>query len=593
MEFPQPNVEQFFQTLVISDFAVAPDESQLLYSTNINGAFNLWAMDLPHTYPYPLTTVNQDSHGMQYAESGSFAVVGFDRDGDELSQLYALHPEGGPLVPLLEKEGERHMGAKLTKDSKWLYYSTTRENPTYLNIERLNLETYERELMLEGEEAAHQLTALSPEGTSFVFVKVYANTYILPFLCDSGEVVALTPETAEHHTVSGIVYTSERDVYMLTNYDADRSYLARMNLDERRFEVVTTAETGEFSNLTYSKKEHALYVTATAGVSDLLYRYDLTGGNLTAVEAPVENIVKLTAADSGTLYMLGRGATMPFNLFQKRLGETWEPLTNHKVPGVPRDIMSEPEVLNYRSFDDLEIEALFFPARKEAANGHTILWPHGGPQASERKMFRSLFQLLAYEGYNILAPNFRGSSDYGLSFKKMVEGDWGYGPRLDNIYALEYVIEHGYADREKLLLMGGSYGGYMALLLHGRHPEYFKAVVDIFGVSNLFSFVKSVPDFWKPIMQQWLGDPEDDYDRFVTDSPITYLDQMTKPMLVIQGANDPRVVQEESDQIVDALRENGVDVEYLVLEDEGHGFSKKENEIEVYQRVLEFFARYV
>ena len=141
--------------------------------------------------------------------------------------------------------------------------------------------------------------------------------------------------------------------------------------------------------------------------------------------------------------------------------------------------------------------------------------------------------------------------------------------------------------------MGGSYGGYMALLLHGRHADYFKAVVDIFGPSDLFSFIESVPEHWKPVMNQWVGDPERDREKLIEYSPITYLDGMVKPMLVIQGAMDPRVVKAESDQIVAALKKNGADVEYMVLEDEGHGFSKKENEMKVYRAVMEFFDQFI
>ena len=175
----------------------------------------------------------------------------------------------------------------------------------------------------------------------------------------------------------------------------------------------------------------------------------------------------------------------------------------------------------------------------------------------------------------------------------MVEGDWGYGPRLDNVAGLDWLIENDYAEKGNIFLMGGSYGGYMALLLHGRHAEYFKAVVDIFGPSNLFSFINSVPEDWKPVMDLWVGHPEKDKEKLIEYSPITYLDTMTKPMLVIQGANDPRVVKEESDQIVQALKDKGRDVEYVLLEDEGHGFSKKENEIAVFQRILSFFKQFV
>jgi dipeptidyl aminopeptidase/acylaminoacyl peptidase len=230
-----------------------------------------------------------------------------------------------------------------------------------------------------------------------------------------------------------------------------------------------------------------------------------------------------------------------------------------------------------------------YKAKDEVNNGHLILRPHGGPQAAERKTFKVLFQFLLNRGYSIFAPNFRGSVGYGLEFTKMVEGDWGGGPRLDVIEGLEWLVKNGYADREKIFVMGANYGGYMALLLAGRHPEYFKACIDFYGPSNLFSLIESVPDHWKPQMKQWIGDPEKDKEKLIEDSPITYLSNMTKPILVIQGANDPRVVKSESDQIVEALRRKGRHVEYIVLEDEGHGLSKKENEIKVYHKVLDFF----
>jgi len=189
-------------------------------------------------------------------------------------------------------------------------------------------------------------------------------------------------------------------------------------------------------------------------------------------------------------------------------------------------------------------------------------------------------------------PKFRGWLGEGVKIMEMVDGDGGYGPRLDMVESLDWLVGTGLASRDRLFLVGGSYGGYMTLLLHGRHGDYFQACVDIFGPSNLFTFVNSVPDHWKPMMKQWLGDVEEDKERLTVDSPITYLDHMTKPMLVIQGANDPRVVKAESDQIVAALRHRGSEVEYLVFADEGHGFMKKTNEIAAYKRVVEFLDQY-
>lgn len=588
--FNKPGVEQFFQTVAVTNFTVSPDEKQLIMNTNLNGQFNLWGMDLPNTFPYPLTSKNQSAEALSYAKTGEFVVTAFDHDGDENTQLYALSPSGGQLVPLRTKEGERFFFSHLTEDGKRLYYSTTDGNPTYLNSFVYDLETEEETLLFEGAGASTFLAGVSPDEASIILLKSFGNTHSLAYVQYGGERFLLTPETTDQHTTTDVVYTSETDIYFLTNYQSDLTYLAKFDLNTKSFQKVLEVENEDFSSLSFSKHDHTLYLLGSYGVEDRLYQYDLERGAHKTVSIPTSVVEKLLVMPSGHLYAQGRSATKPNNIFvSKNQGESWEELTNLRVPGVREEDLVEPEVVTYPSYDGLNIEALFFKTKQENDNGHVILWPHGGPQSLERKWFRSMFQVLLNRGYSIFAPNFRGSSNYGLKFMKMVEGDWGHGPRLDNIEGLEWIIQNGYADREKILLLGGSYGGYMALLLHGRHADYFKAVIDIFGPSNLFSFIDSVPEFWKPYMNQWVGDPVKDKERLTKDSPITYLDGMIKPMAVVQGANDPRVVKQESDQIVEALRAKGRDVDYLVFEDEGHGFSKKENEIAAYKKLIEFF----
>jgi len=594
VKFKKPDVEQFFRTLNVQDFTVSPDENQLIISTNLNGYFNLWGMDLPNQFPYPLTFNNQSAQALYYSKTGEFIVVGFDKDGDENTQLYALSPRGGELVPLCVSEGDRHFFTYLSKDGKRLYYTSTKGNPTYLNSYVYNLETKEETLILEGKDAPTYVAEVSPDEKSYVYIKQFGNTYSLAYVRVGSEDYLLTPETKEQYTSYSPVFVSDKEIYFLTNHEADLSYLAKFHLETKTFEKVLAMDHEDFAHISYSKKDQRLYLLGTYGVEDRLYAYDMKEGTVQQISSPATVIEKGLVLDNGHLYVMGRSSTRPHNVYcSTDGGATWKELTNFRVPGVSEEEMVEPEVIRYPSFDGLEIEALFFRAKEENSNGHVILWPHGGPQSLERKWFRAMFQFLLNRGYSIFAPNFRGSSNYGLKFMKMVEGDWGHGPRLDNITGLDWLIENGYAERDKILLMGGSYGGYMALLLHGRHADYFKAVVDIFGPSNLFSFVESVPDFWKPYMTQWVGDPVKDKEKMTEDSPITYLENMTKPMLVIQGANDPRVVKAESDQIVEALRSKGRDIEYIVLEDEGHGFSKKENEIKVYRKILEFFDRFV
>jgi dipeptidyl aminopeptidase/acylaminoacyl peptidase len=593
MKFKKPDIENFYRTFNIQAFTVSPDEKQLVFSTNLTGKYNLWAMDLPNQYPYPLTFVDQSCQALSYSHDGRFMVVGFDNDGDENTQLYALPPAGGEIMPVRTAEGHRHMLPLLSKDDKRLYYTSTKGNETYLNIYGFDLETGEERVVIEGDGAASFLVAVDEDESNFVYIKQYANTYSPGFVFQNGKSYSLTPETDEQFTVGDGVFV-ENEYYFLTTYNEGFAYLAKFNVDTHEFAKVLSIEKEEFGAVRFDKSTKNLYLLTSKGVNDYLYQYDLIAGTYQKLDLPESIVQAGTVGESGNLYILAGSATKPYNIFMKEAGNAeWKQLTNLAVPGVKEEELVKPEVLSYPSYDGLLMEALLFKPKEDVSNGHVILWPHGGPQAAERNSFRAMFQFLVNRGYSIFAPNFRGSTGYGLEFMKMVEGNWGEGPRLDNISGLEYLYENGLADRNKTLLMGGSFGGYMALLLHGRHSEYFKAVVDIFGPSNLFSFIESVPEHWKPIMNQWVGDPVKDFDKLTEFSPITYLDNMTKPMLIIQGANDPRVVKQESDQIVQALKDKGRDVKYLVLEDEGHGFTKKSNEILVNRTILEFFDQFV
>lgn len=589
--FPKPDVEQFLRTFSIADFAVSPDEKQLVLSTNLSGKYNLWGMDLPNCFPYPLTSIDQSCQELLFDKQSRFIIAGFDQDGNENTQFYGIPLKGGTMKEIVHHENTRNFMPILSNDSKKLYYTTSRGNPSFLNSYCLDLESGQETLVLEGEDAATYLFGFSPDEETLLYYKDFGNTNTLLYAKRGNENILLTPPTEKQHTVNDGVFVSDSMIYLLTDYDSDFTYLASYNLETNRFNKVKELDNESFSVMKYSKENQLLYITSQKGVEDQLYEFNLQNGNWRNIPVPCSVIGKLEAAASGTLYLSGMSATMPPNIYKKSVDE-WVSLTNYTVPGVDSNELVEPDIITYPSYDGLEIESLFFRANKENDNGEVIFWPHGGPQAAERKFFRASFQFFLNHGYSIFAPNFRGSTGYGLEFMKMVEGDWGNGPRLDNVAGLDWLIEQGHAQKGNILLMGGSFGGYMALLLHGRHADYFKAVVDIFGPSNLFSFINSVPEDWKPIMDQWVGNPVKDKEKLIEFSPITYLESMTKPMLVIQGANDPRVVKEESDQIVRALKDKGRDVEYMLLEDEGHGFSKKENEIAVYRKILSFLNRF-
>ncbi|MBU9711315.1 S9 family peptidase [Evansella tamaricis] len=596
ISFSKPTVEQFFRTYVITNFTVSDQEEKLLFSTNLNGKMNVWAIDLHGSgFPYLYAHTEQSCNFLKVDPHKRYVLGGFDEDGNENYHIYALPFEGGMRQKLIEAEpDDKDFFCSLSEDGNRLYYVTSKGNPQFLKGYVYDLESKEHQELYEGENAPTFINTVSPNEEYIVLTKTFANTYQVGYLknIQTGEETFLSENPDDVHEFSKAIFISNEHILYITNAGEEYSYVIKYHIPTGKREKYVKFEGESVEEIEWHKNSETLFIITEKGVQDHLYRFSREDSSPVKIPCPLESLHQMKVSKKGNVYLLGRSATEPFNIYLLNVEDKWEKLTDNRVLGLNQEHLVDPAVVSYSSFDGKKIEALWFESNQEQDNGHVIFWPHGGPQAAERKEFRAMFQCFLNRGYSIFAPNFRGSTGYGASFKKLVEQDWGEGPRLDCVYGIEWLFETGKCDRDKLFVVGGSYGGYMSLLLAGRHSEYFRAVVDIFGVSNLFTFINSVPEHWKPIMERWLGNPERDKDRLEKDSPITYLQSMTKPMLVIQGANDPRVVKEESDQIVEALKNQGTEVEYFVLDDEGHGFSKKENEIKVYERMLSFLEKH-
>jgi pimeloyl-ACP methyl ester carboxylesterase len=277
--------------------------------------------------------------------------------------------------------------------------------------------------------------------------------------------------------------------------------------------------------------------------------------------------------------------------------------TNEKVFGIPEEHLSKGEDASYTSFDGLRVSArLYLPAPALGFKGprSLVYYIHGGPQGQERPNFAwfsmPLIQYLTLRGFAVFVPNVRGSTGYGLSYTKHVDRDWGGKDRLDHVHAMTEILpKDKRLDVTRAAVVGRSYGGYMTLMQAGMHSDLWKAACDMFGPYDLLTFSERIPETWKPYFKIALGDPSrDDEKQFLIDrSPKTHLHQMTCPMLVIQGRNDPRVAAAESEDLVRALREQGKDIELLVFENEGHDVLKYENRVACYNAIVDFFAKHL
>jgi dipeptidyl aminopeptidase/acylaminoacyl peptidase len=218
---------------------------------------------------------------------------------------------------------------------------------------------------------------------------------------------------------------------------------------------------------------------------------------------------------------------------------------------------------------------------------------HGGPEAQEQPLYQPLYQYLLSRGIAVLATNIRGSTGYGKSYQRLIQRDWGGGDLKDWDHAVKWLKEQDWADSDRIGVFGGSYGGFAVLSCVTRLPDHWAAAVDIFGPSNLVTFARAVPPTWKRMMKRFVGDPDEDAEMLTERSPLTYIDNVKAPLLVIQGATDPRVVKPESDQLVEKLRSMGRTVEYEVFDDEGHGFTKRPNELRAMRLSAEWLERYL
>ncbi|ASB90370.1 MULTISPECIES: alpha/beta hydrolase family protein [Bacillus] len=408
---------------------------------------------LPHPYPYQLTFLNQNSNGIAYCEDGSELFAGFDYDGNEKSSLYRIRSNSGEMQLLNGNQKDRHFEPVPVKDA--VYYSSSSGNPTFLNTYRYDLQTGEERLVFGGKDGTSLLSDVSPGGKAASIHVSFVNSHSVCMIQTSdGKAGPVVPDEKKPHMVYSSYFPSDDMLYVTTNYDSEFSYLASYSISTDTFTPLFSIDKTEMTAIQADQEGKYLYIVEKKGVNDVLFQYDTKTGNSRSVDCPCSSIAKMVCAPSGSLYILGSTPTKPNNIYVKTKNEAeWRQLTKHAVPGFFEDDLSYPETVVYPSFDGLPIEGLLFKPDPQDANGFTIIWPHGGPQHSEHLRFYDIFQIAAKMGYQVFAPNFRGSANYGYTFYQMVEQDWGEGPRLDMVYGIEWLIDQKLAERDKLFLM--------------------------------------------------------------------------------------------------------------------------------------------
>jgi dipeptidyl aminopeptidase/acylaminoacyl peptidase len=601
-EVQQYSIGQFYKNLRIGGGAWLPDESKLLVHSNESGIFNLYEIDIAGGTMHQVTHSTVESFfAVDYVPGTGDILYSADKGGNEIDHIYLLKKEGTSqdLTPGPEEKAD-FGGWSL--DRKSMYYVSNKRNPQFFDFYKMSTGDWEQEMIYQNDEGM-DVSGMSWDENTLALQKSITTSENNLFLYDRATkkmTEISNPENPGNYNASGFSKDGKSFFY-ITNVGKEFAYLVQYDLASGERKTIFETDWDVMYSYDSEHEKYRVIAVNEDGRNSLKIIDNATGDPIAFPDIPDGNVLAVSISDSEKMMRLSVGTSKaPTNIYVYNF-ETGalKKLTNTLNPDINPDDLVSAEVVRFKSFDDLEIPAIYYkPLNATAAKkAPALVWVHGGPGGQSRVGYFSLIQYLVNHGYAILAVNNRGSSGYGKTFYKMDDRNHGGKDLKDCIQGKKWLQSQDYIDAEKIGIIGGSYGGYMTMAAMSFAPDEFKAGVNLFGVTNWLRTLKSIPPYWESFRQALyaeLGDPNTaDSVRLRAISPLFHAGNVKHPIMVLQGASDPRVLQVESDEIVAAVKKNNVPVEYVVFPDEGHGFVKKENEIKGYGAILAFLDKYL
>ncbi|WP_334054545.1 S9 family peptidase [Burkholderia cepacia] len=603
-------VRDFFRYPEKAGFQLSPDGRYLSFLSTHAGRLNVFVQKIDERgraigNSFALTKETaRDVLGHCWKGNDRILYVK-DFGGDENYHLLSVPIDGGEPVDLTPYSGVRaSIVDELTDDDRHLLVCHNKRNPQLFDVFRIDVVTGESSLVAQN---PGNIVGWMTDHTFKLRVAIASDgvNKILLYRDDETDPFRPVATTNFRETLAPLFFTFDnRGLYVLSNRGRDRIALFEFDPKTgREGELLFEHDEVDISGMSYSRRRRVL--TTIWYADDYIRRHhldakteqlyadlekQLPGTTISLVDFTRDETLAIVQATSDRF----PGAIFAYHLGTRRL----TPIADF-MPWLDPDDMAPMQPISYVSRDGLKIHGyLTLPVGFESESGETtklplVVCPHGGPWARNHWGYNAEVQLLANRGFAVLQVNFRGSTGYGRAFWEASFGQWGRAMQYDIDDGIDWLIGEGLVDPNRIGIYGISYGGYAALAGVAFTPSRYAAAVDYVGVSNLLTLLESVPPYWRPgleMMYEMIGNPNtEEGKRALQDaSPIFSADRIITPLLVAQGANDPRVKQAESDQIVNALRERGIDVQYLLKENEGHGFVNEENRIEFYEAMVRF-----
>ncbi len=616
------SIEKLYTTRQVGGSTWSPDGKTVAFVSNLSGRNNLWLVPSDGGWPMQLTVSDQRQTSPTWSPDGKWIAYMSDYDGDEQWDIFLVSPKTGQVVNLTNTREVAEESPTWSHDGRYLAYMVKPKTSSVFEIDVYDTLMREVKHLTTGtaKDRMNVAPIWSADGEFIVYTQEQSKgTDSNVFLVEvaSAQSTLLTPHDGEQTYSANDVSPDGKNVLITSNAGDGYDNVGLLEIASKKIRWLTN-DKWEVSGESFSPDGKFLTYTANVDGNTDIYLYDIASGKARALLLPkgVNHAAgrpsPFTRDGSRMLYS-HTGATAPGDLWvytisdeaakikSTRAGvpaphDPSHQLTYSLVGGVRAEDMVEPYLVHYPSKDGKwTISAFVYVPYNLPRNGEhpAIVYVHGGPTAQTMNTFNRFVQYMVNQGYIVIAPNYRGSTGYGKEFQQANLFDMGGGDLQDVLAAADWIKQTGYVDPKKLILMGGSYGGYMTMMGVTKAPEVWAAGVPIVPFVNWFTEIQNED----PVLQQsdlaTMGDLVKNKALYEDRSPINFVDQIKAPLYLLAGGNDPRCPKEEAQQVVDAVKKRGGVVEYKVYENEGHGFARVENQIDAYKRVADFLKAHV
>ncbi len=614
------SIEKLYMTRQVGAADWSPDGKQIVFVSNISGKNNLWLVSGESGWPTQLTVSDQRQTAPVWSPDGKWIAYQSDYDGDEQWDIFIVSPKTGQLVNLTNTRDIAEMGPTWSPDSRYLAYTVKPRTSSAVEIDVYDMVMRKVKHITADtpKDKRNSGPVWSKDGKFIVYTQHQAKgTDSNVFIADiaTGKSTLLTPHEGEQvYSANDISPAPLKNGFgILITSNAANGYenvgILDVGTKGAADGVLTpgkiswlTKDKWEISGGKFSPDGNKVIWTANVDGNTDIYIHDFKTQKTNSLPLPkgVNDPAGRTSffsKDGTRLLYYHNGPTAPNDLWVHTMatGKSHQ-VTHSLVAGMRADDMVEPFLVHYPSKDGKwTISSFVYVPYNLPRNGQhpAIVFVHGGPASQTVNAFNRFVQHVANQGYIVIAPNYRGSTGYGKEFEHANLFDMGGGDLQDVLAAADWIKQSGYVDPKKVVIMGGSYGGYLSMMAVTKAPEVWAAGVPIVPFVNYFTEIENEDPVLREIDLAQMGDPEKNKALYQDRSPIFFVDQIKAPLLLLAGGNDPRCPKSEAQQVVDAIKKRGGVVDYKVYENEGHGFSRLDNQIDAFKRVSDFLRAHV